>query len=84
MHELACVHISAMHLDSLLSRQEGLNTDWQVVDSLWNHSEDFLILSPREVDQLRVARMNSNRSGIFCWQAQVLLDLKTSLYLCID
>ncbi len=55
MHEFTRVYISAMHLDSLLSRQEGLDTDWQVVDSLRNHSEDFVILSPWEVDQLRIA-----------------------------
>ena len=55
VHELACVHISAINFDSLLGGQEGLNTDWQVVDCLWNHSEDFVILSPRQVDQLRVA-----------------------------
>ena len=55
VHELPGVHIRAIHLHSLLGRQEGLHTDGQVVDRLRDHSEDLGILSPREVDQLRVA-----------------------------
>lgn len=55
VHELPGIHIRAIHLDPLLGRQEGLDTDGQVVDRLRDHSEDLVILSPRQVDQLWVA-----------------------------
>ena len=55
MHKLVGVNVCAMDLHLLLdTTSEGLGTDLDVVNGLWDDAEGAVVLSLREINQLRI------------------------------
>ena len=55
MHKLVGVNVCAVDLHLLLdTTSEGFGTDLDVIDGLWDDAEGAVVLSFREVNELRI------------------------------